>query len=198
MTSTASLKRSAPSQIVLIGASTGGPGQIQKIITALPELQETSVIIAQHMAKEFIPSFAKRLQEHSTNPIEIAEHGKNICTGHIYLCNGYTEVAKHDLQLQFIQNSSPEHAYNPDIDLLFNSMVPFVKDLTLLGIILTGIGEDGVGGCKNLNEHNARCLTESEQSAIVDGMPGRARECVPGIEVLHMSDIIQVIKEFSH
>jgi two-component system chemotaxis response regulator CheB len=62
------LKNSTPSKIVLIGASTGGPGQIEKIINALPKLHDTSVIIAQHMALGFMPSFAKRLKENRLNP----------------------------------------------------------------------------------------------------------------------------------
>ena len=190
------MKHATPKQIVLIGASTGGPGQIQKIITALPKLNNTSIIIAQHMAKEFIPSFVKRLGSFSANPIEMADNDMRVCEGHIYICSEDTQVIKNGLQLQFIKKLSHQHAYNPDINTLFNSVVPLTDTYTFLCVILTGIGEDGVEGCKRLSKCDTRCLTETQQSAIVDGMPSRARERISNIEMLDMKEIIQVIKEF--
>ena len=66
----------------------------------------------------------------------------------------------------------------------------------LLCVILTGIGDDGVEACKNLSLSGARCITESETSAIVDCMPCRARSLVPNIEVYEIDKIVQIISEF--
>jgi len=68
----------------------------------------------------------------------------------------------------------------------------------VLSAILTGIGDDGVDGCKQLSIHDVRCLTETTQSAIVDGMPSRARERIERIEALEMEAIIETIREFCH
>jgi two-component system, chemotaxis family, protein-glutamate methylesterase/glutaminase len=183
-------------KFVLIGASTGGPGQIQKIVAALPKLNNTTIIIAQHMVHDFIPSFMKRLQENSLNNLSMADDNQVIETGFIYICNGQTAVKKEGSRLFFMHKDSIVNDYNPNINLLFNSFVPFAKEFEILSVILTGIGEDGVDGCKQLGLNNSVCLTESEQSAIVDGMPNRARAVVENIKVLDIKDIVTEIKEF--
>jgi two-component system chemotaxis response regulator CheB len=190
------LKHSALNKIVLIGASTGGPGQIEKIIRSLPQLSNTTIIIAQHMAMDFIPSFVKRLQEHSINPIEMSMDKSVIKPENIYFCHGITTIKKDGYELSFNVESSKEYKYNPDINSVFNSFVPFVKDINIFAVILTGIGDDGVDGCKNLNIMGARAITQSEESAIVDGMPSRARKEVPNIEISDIDTIREKIKGF--
>jgi len=169
---------------------------IQKIVNALPPLKSTTVIIAQHMARGFIPSFIKRLKEHSINPIDKAHDGDTLQIGHVYVCIGYTEVVKREGAYRVVQSPSPDTTYNPDINLMFKSIVPFVDDFNLLSVILTGIGEDGVEGCRLLGERKVRCLTETAESAVVDGMPLRAREVVPNIEALSLDKIVEVIRGF--
>ena len=187
---------SVPRKIVLIGASTGGPGQIEKIISSLEPLQDTTLIIAQHMVKGFLPSFVKRLQEHSKNNIEFVEDSMALLPANIYICSGHTEVVKVSSSLKFNRTPSLENSYNPDISMVFNSFIPLAGDFTMLCTVLTGIGEDGVNECRELSIKGVRCITESSQSAIVDGMPHRARKVVPNIEVLEMDEIITNIKEF--
>lgn len=190
------LKHSVLDKIVLIGASTGGPGQIQKIITSLPELRDSTVIIAQHMVKGFIPSFMNRLKEYTKNSVFMAEDGQILQPGCIYLCNGHTSVVKSNYNLAFAHAPSENNTYNPDINTLFHSLVPFTSTVEILGVILTGIGDDGVDGCMKLSLHGCSCLTETEESAIVDGMTSRARQLVPNIKALNIKEIIQTIEEF--
>lgn len=190
------MKLSVPDKIVLIGASTGGPGQIQKIIISLPELKNTTVIIAQHMVNGFIPSFMNRLKEHTKNSVSMAEDKKTLFSGYIYLCDGHTKVTKSNSALVFSHVPSRENSYNPNINILFHALVPFAKNIEIMGVILTGIGDDGVDGCKELSLSGCTCLTETEQSAIVDGMTSRARQTVPNIKALNIQEIIQKIEEF--
>ncbi|MFT7003330.1 MAG: two-component system chemotaxis response regulator CheB [Sulfurimonas sp.] len=190
------MKNSIPRKIVLIGASTGGPGQIEKILGALEKLEDTSIIIAQHMSEGFMPSFAKRLQEHYINDISIAQNGNLLEVGKIYVCCGKTMVSKSASGLTFSQEKSTEHAFNPDINIVFKSFLAFTKDTEILSVILTGIGSDGVEACKMLSEKACVCITESEESAIVDGMPCRARKEVQNIKVQDINDIVKSIKEF--
>jgi len=190
------LKHSALKKIVLIGASTGGPGQIEKIITSLPKLQNTTVIIAQHMVAGFMNSFASRLKNSSTNPIDVVDKNQTLQNGHIYLCEGKTQLKKSAYELLLTHESASPNSFNPDINTLFNSFLPLCRDVNILSIILTGIGDDGVDACKSLSLNGATCITESASSAIVDGMPSRARLLVPNIEVEAMDVIVSKINEF--
>ena len=182
--------------IVLVGASTGGPGQIEKIITSLPKLQNTTIIIGQHMVAGFMNSFANRLKNSSSNPIDVVENNKTLQNGHIYLCEGKTQLKKDGYQLLLTHESSSSISFNPDINTLFNSFLPLCKDVNIMSIILTGIGDDGVDACKSLSLNGATCITESASSAIVDGMPSRARLLVPNIEVEDIDTIVNKINEF--
>ncbi|MDQ1264676.1 MAG: two-component system, chemotaxis family, protein-glutamate methylesterase/glutaminase [Campylobacterota bacterium] len=150
------------------------------------------------MATEFLPSFVKRLQESSSNPISIAENNDMLLSGHIYFCNGKTQVDVKNSSFYFISDASYTNGYNPNINSIFTSLSKYTGSFDLLGVILTGIGDDGVDGCKQLAINGAKTLTETSQSAIVDGMPFRARECVPNITVQKIDDIIRTIKEFCY
>lgn len=185
-----------PKKLVVIGASTGGPGHIEKIVKSLPVLRDTVVLIAQHMSMDFIPSFTKRLKELSINTISMAQDGTVIESGNIYLCHGMTSVKKDGYGLKFQVELSQQYKYNPDINTVFNSLVPFAQDIEILGVILTGIGDDGVQGCKELALRGARTITQDENSAIVDGMPSRARKEIQNIEIADTQAIQEKIRSF--
>jgi len=190
------LKLSIPKKIVLIGASTGGPGQIEKIINSLPKLKDTTIVIAQHMLDGFLDSFAKRLENNTNNIVNVVKNNQTLQSLNIYICEGNTILNKSQTGLVFSKISASHSSYNPNINLLFNSFVQGSKDSSILCVILTGIGDDGIDACKNLSLNGARCITENEKSAIVDGMPNQARIHVPGIEVHDISEIVKVISEF--
>ncbi len=190
------MKHSVPKKIILIGASTGGPGQIQKIINSIPKLNSTTVIVAQHMVDGFIESFANQLKDSSHNSVSVIKDEQLLQNSHIYLCEGQTQIKKEDSALHFSQKRVAENSFNPDINKLFNSFIPLTKDIKILSVILTGIGDDGVSACKELSLNGASCITESQKSAIVDGMPSRARLLVPNIEVEDINTIVKTISEF--
>jgi len=190
------LKHSELKKIVLIGASTGGPGQIEKIVSSLPKLHNTTVVIAQHMVKGFIHSFANRLKNNSNNFIEVVQNNQTLHNAHIYLCEGKTQLEKNGYQLLFTHELASSNSFNPDINALFNSFLPICNNITILSIILTGIGDDGVDACKTLSLNGVTCITESSKSAIVDGMPNRARLIVPNIQIEDINTIINRIREF--
>jgi len=181
-------------KIVLVGASTGGPGQIKKIIQSLPILKNSSVIIAQHMADGFLESFVLELQKFTPNHILLIEDNTLFEEGKVYLCKHNTTL---NIQsLKFKVKKLDDDSFNPNIDVLFLSMLEIMPRVEILCSILTGIGDDGVKSCKVLKNNGARCMTESKESAIIDGMPNRARELVPNIEVYDMKRVIDEISEF--
>ncbi|NPA55878.1 MAG: chemotaxis protein CheB [Epsilonproteobacteria bacterium] len=174
-------------KVVLVGTSTGGPNRVKKIVTSLPKLQKTAVIIAQHMSYDFLASFAKELNRRSNNEIIIPQNYTPINPG-IYLC----EAKTYQKGMKFYKDETI--GFNPDINALFESFVD-TQGLQILGAILTGIGDDGVYGCYKLHQQGATCLTETSESAIIDGMPARARE--KGIRAYSFEEILQKILEFS-
>ena len=182
-------------KIVLIGASTGGPGQIKKIIASLPPLEHTSVIIAQHMAEGFLESFVSTLSQNNINKVEITHNNKNLLANTIYVCEKSMVVQKDISNFIFKEQEHKVDSFNPDINRIFNSFVS-LKELEILSVILTGIGDDGIEACTKLNNNGARCITETAQSAIIDGMPSRARELVPNIRAYTIDEIVKIICEF--
>ena len=188
------MKSVALRKIVLIGASTGGPGQIQKIIKSLPILQDASVVIAQHMVEGFLESFASRLQESTKNRVSVIQNNQNLESSMIYVAEGISSLKMQTRVFETLK--SPHNMYNPDINSLFNSFAGLAKETDILCVILTGIGDDGIEACINLKNSGANCITESQESAIVDGMPNRAREFVPDIGVYEMDEIVKKISEF--
>lgn len=183
-----------PKRLVLIGASTGGPGQIQKIITSLPTLKKSTLIIAQHMVKGFHESFASRLQSETSNKISIIEDRQKLNAGEVYIAELHTRLNTQNFRFEKEESSSS--SFNPNINTLFHSFASIQQDIEILCVILTGIGEDGVEGCQTLTTIGARCITETQESAIVDGMPFRARELIKDIEVYDIHTIIKKISEF--
>ncbi len=183
---------------MLIGASTGGPGHIQYILSRLPKQTNTSYVIAQHMGAEFIPSFIERMEEQCPLPTQMPRDNGPLLSGHVYICSGNTTLHSRTDGYYF-HCRSLEHAngYNPNINALFHSAARLASDTELLGIILTGIGDDGVDGCREIVAAHGKCIAESAESAIVDGMPGRARERIPTITVSTLEEITRSVMEFS-
>lgn len=190
------LEISQATKIVLVGASTGGPGQIQKIINSLPQLHNTSIIIAQHMASDFMPSFAKRVQSHTALNVHIVKDGQKLESSSIFICEGNTQIKQKNSRLIFEQEKSSTDSYNPNINYVFNSFCTLTNELEILCVILTGIGDDGIEACQNLKSLGVRCMTESSRSAIVDGMPSRARANIKEIEIDDIENIVKKISEF--
>ena len=190
------MNKTTPQKIVLIGASTGGPGEIQKLISALPILNHTAIIIAQHISLEFIPSFVERLQSLSKNRVCMAHDAQRLDSACVYVCYGNASVDFYNERYVFKVEPSKANRYNPDINAIFGSFANYANTSEILGVILTGIGDDGVEGCKKLSLGGAKVLTQDSKTAIVDGMPSRAREEINAIEVGDREFIIMKVVEF--
>ncbi|MDD5157568.1 chemotaxis protein CheB [Sulfurimonas sp.] len=105
----------------------------------------------------------KRLQELNKNSLSIASDNEIIKSWHIFFCDVDTRVEKRDLYLYFIcKPSSLLNSYNPNINTIFKSLIPYTKNFKILALTLTGIGDDGVDGCCELNLNGARTITESK------------------------------------
>lgn len=188
------MKHSEPKALILIGASTGGPGQIQKIVQTLPKDFAATIVIAQHIGDEYIPSFVNQLQRRSALKVLAVEDKLAVLSAHIYVCSHMTQLVVNTNQLEFSQTKQEKARYNPDIDYLFVSAAQLTITYRVAGIILTGVGDDGARGCKALSDSGALCIAESEASAVVYGMPLQAKLQSKNISVSSLDEIIQNIR----
>lgn len=182
--------------LIFLGASTGGPGRINTILSSLHHDFRGTIIIAQHMAEGFIPSFIKQLR--GLTSLNILEIGSGVLVERstIYVCEVTTHIVSRggELWLEPLQESG--HFYNPEINTLFQSGALIDHCVERIGIILTGIGDDGALGALALSNSGAQCYFESEESATVFGMPRCAKELVVSGHVASIDEIVNVIQYF--
>lgn len=181
---------------MLIGASTGGPAHIEKILGALQGPLDYTLVIAQHMGADFLPSFVKRLSIKTGHPILLSQDEQTVQKGNIYIATNHCSLYADGSSIKFRVEQSADTMFNPEINQLFSSALSIASSNKLLAILLTGIGDDGVKGCQLLAEHGVECIAESEKTAIVYGIPARAKEQVQNIHVLELDEIIQAIQIF--
>lgn len=184
------------SKLLLIGASTGGPGRIHTILSSLDPSFEGAIVIAQHMASPFIPSFIKQLQSNSLVSIHEIGEGMRVEDGHIYVCSVTSRLIGRHGDIWIEPAGEDDYPYNPEINTLFHSASHLSSTIKRLGVILTGIGEDGAKGALSLYQSGGECYFENEESATVYGMPRRAKELVENAKTGSMDDIINAIKNF--
>lgn len=183
-------------KIILIGASTGGPGHLKKILLSLPESFNIPIVIAQHMNPIFITSFVKQFNDELPFKFFLADNKHDIKTSTIHICATHCKLKKESFDLKLEKSLEVVSHYNPSVDCLFYSAVKLVKSYDILAILLTGIGQDGAVGLDSLENAGAKCIAESEDSAIVFGMPKKAAELNSNIDVMHLDNIIKNIKKF--
>ncbi|PAF52422.1 CheB methylesterase domain-containing protein [Helicobacter sp. 13S00477-4] len=180
------------SKIVLIGASTGGPGHLTKLLKGISK-NNAPIIIAQHMNEVFVPYFVSQFKrEMSIDVVEVGD--KEYLKNAIFICDKTSVLSVKEPF--FIKPQETQSIYNPDINILFQSAVNLCEYADILAILLTGIGEDGAKGLFELYRHGAVCIAESEESAIVYGMPKRAREINPNVNVLPLDKIRERLERF--
>ncbi len=182
-------------KLILIGASTGGPGHMQKIIKSLDLHFDGTIIIAQHMQSPYIESFAKQLNNNTFLDVLQTKDNLILKNEKIYILPENYEV-KNKFDNLYFSKSDKKLNYSPNIDLLFSSILNITKKLKIMCVILTGIGNDGAIGALNLSKKDATCINENEKSAIVYGMPKAASELNPSAKQLCIDDICKEINEF--
>lgn len=180
-----------------MGASTGGPSLIEKILASLENNFDATLIIAQHMGADFIPSFLKRLTLKSNVPVSMAQEGIALQNKKAYLTTAKSEVLYQNGHLLFSVKEFSHADYNPSINHLFSSCSKLPSSYRILCVLLTGIGDDGVDGCVELSQKGFACIAQNKESSIVFGMPARAAERVQNITMQSFDEILKTIIEFA-
>jgi two-component system chemotaxis response regulator CheB len=165
-----------PIEVVAVASSTGGPPALQAILAALPRRFGAGIVIAQHMPAGFTRSFADRLNKLSALMVSEAESGDRILPGRVLITpGGYHLLVRRegaDLTADLVPRM-PEDVYVPSADRMMASVAEACGPAAL-AVVLTGMGRDGAEGAFAIKRQGGQCLAESEESAVVFGMPQEA------------------------
>jgi two-component system chemotaxis response regulator CheB len=162
--------------VVAIGASTGGPTALQGIFSTFTGPPSFAVVVSQHMPSGFTRAFAERLNRSSVFEIKEAEEGDLLQRGKVLIAPGgrnmlFREDA--DSVVVSLQDPYPAEHYIPSVDRMFTSCAGLFGP-HLLGVVLTGMGNDGSKGVKAIKAAGGQVLAEAEDSAVIFGMPREA------------------------
>ena len=161
-------------RIVSIGVSTGGPDALARLLPAFPANFPLPVVIAQHMPAIFTSLLAKRLATKCAMPVRECQAGDLLGPSCVWIAPGdyHMVVQQDEKQMRLGTNQGPrENFCRPSVDVLFRS-VAAVYGANALGVILTGMGQDGLKGCEALCAAGSSVIVQDEASSVVWGMPG--------------------------
>jgi two-component system, chemotaxis family, protein-glutamate methylesterase/glutaminase len=163
-------------ELVAIGASTGGPRALAALLPALPAGFRAAVVVAQHMPAGFTTTLAERMDRLARIPVAEGRDGDRLLPGRVLLAPGgrqcVVERGADGLTLRVWDDD--EHRHRPCVDVLLGSVAD-VLGPRAVGVVLTGMGTDGAAGLARMRAAGARTLVESQETAVIDGMPGAAR-----------------------
>lgn len=183
---------SSTEKIIAIGASTGGTEALKAVLTAMPP-DAPGILITQHMPEAFTRSFAQRLNNLCRLSVKEAEHGERVLPGHAYIAPGNRHLLLARSGANYvveISDGPPVSRHRPSVDVLFRSAANCAGK-NAVGIIMTGMGDDGAAGMLEMREAGAYTLAQDEKSCVVFGMPkeaiarGGVDEVVPLGEIPH-------------
>jgi two-component system chemotaxis response regulator CheB len=184
-------------KLILIGSSTGGPGHLEKILSALPHDFSSTIIIAQHIAHIFLPSMIKSMNARCA--VEVIQAGENEIIRApivVFASKNITNLHYNPINGLCLRKCTEISHYQPCVDSLFASASKLSSHYDILACQLTGIGDDGAQGMLSLREAGALCINENEQSSIVYGMPKAAYDLGASSQELSLEQIIAKIITF--
>ncbi|ANS43548.1 protein-glutamate methylesterase/protein-glutamine glutaminase [Serratia inhibens] len=162
-------------KLIAIGASTGGTEAIRQVLQPLPATSP-ALLITQHMPPGFTRSFAERLNKLCQITVKEAEDGERVLPGHAYIAPGdrHLELSRSGANYQVKLNDGPPvNRHRPSVDVLFRSVAQHAGR-NAVGVILTGMGNDGAAGMLEMHRAGAYTLAQNEASCVVFGMPREA------------------------
>jgi two-component system chemotaxis response regulator CheB len=187
-------------KVLLIGSSTGGPGLIEQICASLPASYSYPVCIVQHMPEQFTKAFATRLDRVSVLPVHESSHNQELLPGNIYVARGgvHMHFAKKVSGKYVIreEKNMNDQFFQPSVDEMYFSALKTFGGSRLIGIILTGIGDDGAKGLLEIKKDGGYTIGESEASATVYGMPKVAYDIGGVMEQLDFNQIVKKVVTF--
>ncbi|BDZ73339.1 MULTISPECIES: chemotaxis response regulator protein-glutamate methylesterase [Methylophaga] len=192
--STKNIPLKTTEKIVAIGASTGGTEAIKTVLCALPA-NAPGIVITQHIPASFSAPFAERVNKMSALNVSQAIDGEQILPGHAYIAPGdkHLLVERSGARYYCRLNDGPAVSrHKPSVDVLFRSIAQNVG-ANAIGVMLTGMGDDGARGMLEMRENGASNMVQDEKSSVVWGMPGAAYKLGAAELMLPLDKIAQEI-----
>jgi two-component system, chemotaxis family, protein-glutamate methylesterase/glutaminase len=179
-------------ELVLIGSSTGGPALLSELLPQLPATLGAPVVVAQHIPASFTPTLARRLNDECQLRVVEVDRIMPVHRGTIYLGRGGADVVvarRTDGLVVKTVPSSEEYRWHPSVDRMVASARRHIEPKRLVCALLTGMGDDGATEMAAVRDGGGRTIAESEETAVVWGMPGElarrggATEVLPAYEI---------------
>jgi two-component system chemotaxis response regulator CheB len=181
----------------VIGASTGGPEALSRVIPALPANLPVPILLVQHMPPVFTRQFAQRLDRLSALRVVEAVDGTPLVPGTVHLAPGdHHLVVRASARAAFttsLNQNAPENFCRPAVDPLFRSAVA-AYDGAVLGVVLTGMGADGRNGCGEIRSAGGTVIVQDQSTSVVWGMPGAVAQAGYADEILPLDRIAETIQ----
>ncbi|MBU5614662.1 protein-glutamate methylesterase/protein-glutamine glutaminase [Geomonas azotofigens] len=181
---------STTEKVVAVGSSTGGTEALKVFLSALPA-DCPAILVTQHMPETFTRTFAARLDGLCAIAVKEAEHGERVLPGHAYIAPGNRHMMLSRSGANYtiaLDDGPPVSRHRPSVDVLFRSTANCAADNSL-GIIMTGMGDDGASGMLEMHNAGARTFAQDEESCVVFGMPREAIARGGVDEVVPLSDM---------
>ncbi len=183
---------------VLIGSSTGGPDALDLFFSTLRAPLPVPTFVVQHISAQFSSDLVRRLAKHVAASVEAVD-GTVAQPGLVYLAPGgrHLTLARDQLGrvIMRITDSPPVNSCRPSVDVLFESAAD-IYGASQLGIILTGMGQDGLAGCRRLADEQATVLAQDEASSVIWGMPGSVVKADLADRVMPVAEMAQLLNRW--
>ena len=162
-------------RVIAIGSSTGGVQAIEAVLTALPR-NTPGIVIVQHMPERFTAALAERLSGLCAMEVREARDGDRVITGRVLIAPGRRHMQLGRSGAQYVvsvRDGPPVNRHKPSVDVLFKSVAQ-CAGANALGVLLTGMGDDGARGLRDMRDAGAQTAAQDEASSVVFGMPREA------------------------
>lgn len=184
-------------KIIAIGASTGGTEAISTVLAAMPPTAP-ALVITQHIPAAFSAAFARRLDGLSALQVHQAEDGESILAGHAYIAPGDRHLLVERSGARYycrLNDGPPVSRHKPSVDVMFRSVAQHAGP-NAVGVMLTGMGDDGAQGMLEMKQAGAQTLVQDETSSIVWGMPGAAIRLGAAEQILPLHNIAETVLQW--
>jgi two-component system, chemotaxis family, protein-glutamate methylesterase/glutaminase len=165
-----------PRRVIAIGISTGGPNALQFVLSQIPADFLSTILVVQHMPEGFTEMFAKRLDECCALEVHEARSGDLLLAGRVLICPGNRHMMLRRMprgDMVILSDGPPVNGHRPSADVLFHSVAQEFA-LTSVGILMTGMGDDGAEGLGAIKAAGGMTIAQSEDTCVVSGMPRAA------------------------
>jgi two-component system chemotaxis response regulator CheB len=186
-------------RIVALGTSTGGTQALELVLTALPRACP-GIVVVQHMPEKFTAAFAARLDSLCQVSVQEAVHGQRLLPGHVLIAPGGKHMMLRRSGAYYytdVTDGPLVNRHKPSVDVLFRSVAKFAG-ANAIGVIMTGMGDDGARGLLEMREAGAMTAAQDEASCVVFGMPKEAIALGGAKNILPLTRIAQTIIDWGH